>query len=171
MLVRVIRPHGETCDHEQELVEDRGDLIITRFDFLHYRDSLVVRDQLVIANGYHAMLFEFFRPPLEIIAVMDIDGILTGYYCNVGTEPSRIEGGYEVVDLYLDVFVLPDMRYEILDEDEFDEAIEKGWIDEGQASLARETVERIVRDIESGAFPPKTVRDWVRSLSSPDGHG
>jgi predicted RNA-binding protein associated with RNAse of E/G family len=170
VLVRVIRPHGETSDHEQDLVEDRGDLIITRFDFLGLRGPLVVHDQLVISEGYHAMLFEFFHPPLEVVGVTDADGALTGYYCNVNTEPSRIDGGYEIVDLYLDVFVLPDLRYEILDEDEFAEALEKGWIDEEQASLARETVNRVVRDIESGAFPPEVVREWVRSLSGPDRH-
>jgi len=157
VLVRVIRPHGETCDHEQELVEDRGDLIITKFDFLNYR--LIVYDQLVIADGYHALLFEFFHPPLEIIVVTDEDRILTGYYCNVNTEPSRIDGGYEVVDLYIDIFVLPDLRYEILDEDEFQEAIEKGWITEEQVSLARETVARIVKDIETGRFPPRIVQE------------
>lgn len=158
VLVRVIRPHGETSDHEQELVEDRGDLILTKFDFLNYR--LVVHDQLVIADGYHALLFEFFHPPLEIIVVTDEDRILTGYYCNVNTEPSRIDGGYEVVDLYIDIFVLPDMRYEILDEDEFQEAIEKGWITEEQVSLARETVARIVKDVETGRFPPRIVQEF-----------
>jgi predicted RNA-binding protein associated with RNAse of E/G family len=158
VLVRVIRPHGETCDHEQELVEDRGNLIITKFDFLNHR--LAVHDQLVIADGYHALLFEFFHPPLEIIVVTDEDRILTGYYCNVNTEPSRIDGGYEVVDLYLDIFVLPDMRYEILDEDEFQEAIEKGWITEEQVSLARETVARVVKDIETGRFPPRIVQEF-----------
>ena len=158
VLVRVIRLHGETCDHEQELVEDRGDLIITKFDFLNYR--LVVHDELVIADGYHALLFEFFHPPLEIIVVTDEDRILTGYYCNVNTEPSRIDGGYEVVDLYLDIFVLPDMRYEILDEDEFQEAIEKGWITEEHVSLARETVARTIKDIETGRFPPRIVQEF-----------
>lgn len=160
VLVRVIRPHGEISDYEQELVEDRGDLVITRFDFTYYRRPLIVYGQEVLAEGYHALLFEFFDPPLEIIVVTDEDCILTGYYCNVNTEPSRIDGGYEVVDLYLDIFVLPDMRYEILDEDEFQEAIEKDWITEEQVSLARETVARVVKDIETGRFPPRIVQDF-----------
>ena len=160
VLVRVIRPHGETFDHEQELVEDRGDVVITRFDFIDFRRPLIIHGQEVVAEGYRALLFEFFDPPLEIIVVTDKDGNLTGYYCNVNTEPSRVEGGYEIVDLYLDVFVLPDMRYEILDEDEFQEAIERGWITEEQVSLARVTVARIVKDIEAGRFPPKIVQEF-----------
>ena len=160
VLVRVIRPHGETFDYEQELVEDRGDLVITRFDFIDFREPLIIHGQEVVAEGYRALLFEFFNPPLEIIVVTDKDGHLTGYFCNVNTEPSRVEGGYEIIDLYLDVFVLPDMRYEILDEDEFQEAIEKGWITEEQVSLARETVARIIKDIKTGRFPPKIVREF-----------
>lgn len=160
VLVRVIRPHGETFDYEQELVEDRGDLVITRFDFTDFRRPLIIHGQEVVAEGYRALLFEFFDPPLEIIVVTDKDGNLTGYFCNVNTEPSRVEGGYEIIDLYLDVFVLPDMRYEILDEDEFQEAIEKGWITEEQVSLARETVARIIKDIETGRFPPRIVREF-----------
>lgn len=170
VLVRVIRPHGDTSDYEQELVADLGDLIITRFDFSEFRRPLMVQDRLVVDNGYHALLFEFFSPPLEIVAIWDLDGNLTGYYCNINSEPSRIEGGYEVVDLYLDVFVLPDMSYEVLDEDEFAEAIKKGWIDEREASLARETVRRVVHEVESGEFPPEVVRDWIKSRLGPEKH-
>ena len=168
MLVRVIRPHGDTSDYDQDLVADLGNLIITTFDFSEFRRPLVVRDKLVVDNGYHALLFEFFSPPLEIVAIWDLNGTLTGYYCNINSEPSRIEGGYEVVDLYLDVFVLPDMSYEVLDEDEFEEAIEKGWIQEQEASLARETVRRVIQEVESGEFPPEIVRDWIRSRSGPE---
>ncbi|MFQ6107323.1 MAG: DUF402 domain-containing protein [Thermoplasmata archaeon] len=160
MLVRVIRPHGETLDYEQELVEDRGNLIITRFTFFDFGEPLTIDRKVVVADGYEALMFEFFDPPLEILRITDMKGDFTGYYCNINTKPSRIEGGYEIVDLYIDVFVLPDMRFRILDEEEFEAAIREGWISKEQENLARDTVDRIVEDIAAGNFPPDIIRDF-----------
>ncbi|MFQ6128276.1 MAG: DUF402 domain-containing protein [Thermoplasmata archaeon] len=156
----MIRPHGETVEYEQELIEDRGNLVISRFTFNDLKEALVIEGIGVLDNGYQAVLFEFFDPPLEIMKIYDRKGNFTGYYCNVNTKPSRFECGYEIVDLYIDIFVLPDMRYQILDNEEFETAVRKGWISSNQESLARATVDRIAKDIEAGDFPPEVVRDF-----------
>ena len=160
MLVRIIRPHGETFDYDQECVEDRGDLIVTRFTFTDFTKPLIVGGGVVVDEGYRALMFEFFDPPLEIIKVYDHENAFTGYFCNVNTRPHRIEGGYEIVDLYLDIFVLPDLTYEILDEDEFEEAVREGWISEEQAAFAKSTLAKVIDDVEAGNFPPVVVREF-----------
>lgn len=156
----MVRPHGDEVVYEQELVQDADDLVISRFTFFDLKEPLVIGGKEVLANGYEAVMFEFFDPPLEIMKIRDMSGNFTGYYCNINTKPSRFEGGYEIVDLYMDVFVLPDLRYEILDKEEFETAVKKGWLSNEQVSLAKATVDRIIRDIEAGNFPPVVVRDY-----------
>lgn len=160
MILRLIRPPGDVVEYHQELIEDRGNLIVSKFTFEDLDEPTIIEGKEVVANGYRAILFDFFDPPLEIIKIYDRDANLTGYYCNVNTEPSRFEGGYEITDLFIDVFVFPDLRYRILDEEEFETAMRKGWITGEQESLARRTVGKLVSDIKASNFPPAVVRDF-----------
>jgi len=61
------------------------------------------------------------------------DGILKGYYCNVGKPAVIADGQVSYVDLALDLWVTPDGRQQVLDEDEF-ELLE---LDEGTRQQAR----------------------------------
>jgi len=160
VILRLIRPPGDVVEFQQELIEDRGNLIVSKFAFEDLDEPTIMEGREVVANGYHAILFEFFEPPLEILKIYDRDAKLTGYYCNVNTKPSRFEGGYEIIDLFIDVFVFPDMRYQILDEEEFETAVREGWITSEQERLARKTVDRLVADIKARTFPPAVVRDF-----------
>lgn len=48
------------------------------------------------------------------------DGHLKGWYCNI-TRPAKIEPGHiYAIDLELDLVVLPNAEYQVLDEDEFE---------------------------------------------------
>ena len=49
------------------------------------------------------------------------DGELKGYYCNVGKPAQIVDGSVSYVDLALDLWVTPDGRQTILDEDEFED--------------------------------------------------
>lgn len=160
MILRLIRPPGDVVEYHQELIEDRGNLIVSKFTFEDLDAPTIIGGKEVVANGYHAILFEFFEPPLEILKIHDRDANLTGYYCNINSKPSRFEGGYEIIDLFIDVFVFPDMRYEILDEMEFETAVREGWITPEQENLARRTVDRLVTEIKASEFPPEVVRDF-----------
>jgi uncharacterized protein len=47
------------------------------------------------------------------------DGQLRNYYCNVSTPPTFADGILEYIDLDLDLLVWPNLKYSILDRDEF----------------------------------------------------
>lgn len=57
----------------------------------------------------------------NIFQVFAADGTLKGWYCNICKPAIFIDGKIDFVDMVLDVFVYPDGRSLVLDEDEFGE--------------------------------------------------
>ncbi|MFT3745180.1 MAG: DUF402 domain-containing protein [Pyrinomonadaceae bacterium] len=55
----------------------------------------------------------------NIFCFHEPDGTFRNYYCNINMPPTFADGVLDYVDLDVDVVVLPDGRYEILDEDEY----------------------------------------------------
>ncbi len=157
--IRFLRPGKGTTEWAQELVTETSDFILSSFRFDVDR-PLVVDGRMVIASGHSGYLFEMVRENTEIVAVFDPLGRPTGYYVNLNSEPRRFEGGYEVTDWFLDVWVFPDLRYRVLDEDEFGTAVERGVIDPGTAARAREALRRVERAIAARDFPPLAVREF-----------
>ena len=61
------------------------------------------------------------------------DGTFTGYYVNLIT-PVQIDGTtWRMFDLCLDLWIGADGRFQVLDQDEFDEAVDRCWIDPATA--------------------------------------
>lgn len=47
--------------------------------------------------------------------------LLKSWYCNINALPERTSDGYSFIDLDLDIWLYPDLSYDILDEDEYRE--------------------------------------------------
>ena len=87
----------------------------------------------------------------NILHIASPDGRPRGWYCNVAMPAEWNDEGISFVDLYLDLFVHPDGRYTIFDEDEFRE---------GQRELSEDVVARaygalreLIQLAESGSLP------------------
>lgn len=107
---------------------------------------------------YGDIFLEYYLPN-RWFSIWQIGGTyqrpLKGWYCNVCT-PFVLEGGtLTFTDLVLDVFVHPDGRYEVLDEDELVELEEHGaeQLTAGRAAEARAAVGEIVAMVEEQRFP------------------
>ncbi len=73
-------------------------------------------------------------------------------------------------DLCLDLWVDPSGGYVVLDRDEFDEALDRGWIDAETARRARQELDGIAAGIVDESWPPEIVRshdlERVRQLAA-----
>ncbi len=123
---------------------------------------LVIDGEEVMGAGYLVDWFLFKGEPYDIGRVHRPDGIWTGYYVDV-LEPVKWTGAdphslHRLVDLFLDIWISPDGSYQILDEDEFEEAEARGHITPVQAAAARATLASLLAQIDAGTFPPEVVR-------------
>jgi len=153
------RPGVGRTEWTQDLVAETPDFILSSFRFEIDR-PLVVDGKVVIASGYSAYLFEMVGENTEVVAVFDYRGRPTGYYVNLNSEPRRFEGGYEVTDWFLDMWVFPDLRYRVLDADEFEAAVDAGVIDHPTAARARDVLRRLEDALSKRDFPPAPVREF-----------
>lgn len=88
----------------------------------------------------------------NIFQVFRADGLLKGWYCNI-CQPARFSGN-EIfyVDMVLDVFVHPDGRAQVLDEEEFEEKANEVYSAE-DATKARAAVLELLEMVNRMAHP------------------
>lgn len=125
---------------------------------------LEYRGQNVIDDGYWATWFLFKDQPYDIARMYRPDGTWTGYYADVlepvhwdGNDPNSLR---PLVDLFLDLWIAPDGGHEVLDQDEFEAAVERRAITAIQAAQARETLAQMIAGVRNGDFPPQLARDF-----------
>jgi predicted RNA-binding protein associated with RNAse of E/G family len=68
------------------------------------------------------------------------------------------DGSVEITDLFLDLYVAPDLRYKVLDEEELDGALRRGWITEQLYEKARTELGKLISLVKRGDFPPPLVK-------------
>ncbi|MEM2886276.1 MAG: DUF402 domain-containing protein [Thermoproteota archaeon] len=117
--------------------------------------------RIVLDDGYDAVWFVYRGKYHDIGVIKDLEGDFTGYYCDVILPIAGRNGSYEVTDLFLDLWITPDGRAFVLDEDEFEEAVSKNWVSQKVARVAEKELERMIRGVAEGKFPPRLVRDYA----------
>ncbi len=118
----------------------------------------------VLAPTYEIVYFEIFDKWFSIGKIRNLRGEHTGYYCDIVTPPKLSGDWIELTDLFLDLWVSPDLRYRILDEDELEEALKKGWINRQLYEKAKKELWKLIRMVEKGRFPPYLVKELERKL-------
>lgn len=140
-----------------------GESLIALELTLDREEPLVVGGEEVIAHGYRAVWFLAKGQGWDIAAVYRPDGALSGYYVDVlnavywrGADPGTL---LPIVDLFLDLWIWPDGRAGVLDEDEFAEAVDRGWITDQQRDHALRVLAELLEGVHAGTFPPREVRE------------
>lgn len=94
----------------------------------------------------------YFDRWYNVFQVYSKDGALKGWYCNV-TKPAEVhDGELTFVDLALDLWVWPDLRYLVLDEDELDDLVAAGC-DPDDVAGARTALAELIARAEDGTLP------------------
>jgi hypothetical protein len=75
------------------------------------------------------------------------DGDVKGSYCNVCTPVEVFPDAVRYVDLHVDVVKHADGTVEVVDEDELDDAVERGNVSDALAEKALDVAERVARGI------------------------
>jgi len=133
-----------------ELVEWREALVILRGVFNtevdhrklgHIRRGTISYEFFWLDRWYN--IFRFHEP----------EGALRSYYCNVTTPPVLSGITLEYIDLDIDVLADPQLNYEILDMDEFEQRTAELGYTENTVDGALKSLAELVDLIESRSFP------------------
>jgi len=127
-------------------------------------NAVTFDDKVVLAQGYPITYFQFFDKWFTIVKIRNLHWEHTGYYCDIVMPPRVLDDWVELTDLFLDLWVSPDLRYRILDEDELEEALQKGWITRELYMKAKRELKKLTRAVENRKFPPPLVKDLERKF-------
>jgi predicted RNA-binding protein associated with RNAse of E/G family len=145
-------------DLDDDLVYRSKGIIVGKSQ-IRSANSVVFDGKTVMASGYLIAYFEMMRKWFSVGKIRDPSGKHTGYYCDIISPPRLLEdGGIEITDLFLDLWVAPDLRYKVLDEEELENALEKRWITKPLYEKARIELEKLITSVRQGNFPPPLVK-------------
>jgi len=82
-----------------------------------------------------------------------------GYYSDMAMPLRKIGDEYEIIDLFLDIWLKPDGTLLELDLDEFQDAIAKGLITTEQQKFALAAFERVKAEAKQGIYPKHYIKD------------
>jgi predicted RNA-binding protein associated with RNAse of E/G family len=137
---------------------ENNEVSISAFHETSLGRPITARGEVIVDNEFFGILYFFWDEWFNVIRIYDKDLEFKGYYSDIITPVQKTLTVYTATDLFLDFFMFPDGTYVVEDEDEFDDAVEKGLIDEGISRKARVAIEKLTNMAETGEYPPEFVR-------------
>lgn len=153
-------------ERDDEVIADLGDVIVAKSKFEGMLTPLFVNGVKVIDNGYTMIYFAFIGENYDILKIYDREGNFKGLYVDVLAYTKREGNTLEMLDLFLDIFIFPNGKAFLLDEEELEMALNYGLIDKETFDFAYSKAREIMKKFKEGKFPPDVV--WEYSLSSPE---
>jgi predicted RNA-binding protein associated with RNAse of E/G family len=120
---------------------------------------------VVLERGDLFLEWYYFGRWYNIFQIYSTAGELKGWYCNIGMPPELVdEEELHYVDLALDVFVYPDGRHLVLDEDEF-AVLKAETLDPADAAAAERGLAELLEVVTSAALPSRAYEPGFASLA------
>lgn len=148
---------------QQQLLYEDEKVIVTS-QRVKPSSPIVENGITVLGDNYTAIWFVFTDKWYDIGKIYNLNNEWTGYYCDIIQPVIRSSDTYEIVDLFLDLWVSPNGSYEIQDEDEFETAIQEGFISTDLAKKARNALTDLIDEVSSGIFPPEFVNEFTPNI-------
>ncbi len=158
-----LRPPNRRVSVKSQLLEANSDTIVVAHAYSPSK-PVIYSGEIVLDVGYWGIWFLFKNRSFDAGRVYRPDRTWMGYYVDVlepvqwkGSDPSTLE---PITDLFLDLWIAPDGNYMVLDEDELEDAVNRGYLTSKQADHARSVLQELVMATQRGEFPPPVVREF-----------
>ncbi|TDM12245.1 DUF402 domain-containing protein [Macrococcus lamae] len=156
---------------EIRLEDERFDGIVGLVTMQKVKSPLqveVVGKFITVADtGYQWLQLLPKNKPFSITAMYDNYGRPVQYYIDINEQNVIELGEARAHDLFLDVLVLPNGAYELVDEVDLKFALKKGSITKEQYDFAYQTAHQIMNNIQKDFETFKTTIDYCRKKITP----
>ena len=148
-----------------ENIELKDDMILALEPNLIITSWNVLKPRRDISRGVSAY---FIDKGIKVSKVFDNAGQMVYWYCDIiETHYDEKENIYTFNDLLIDVVVYPDGQVEVLDMDEFADAMEQGILSVGTIAHAMRATDDLLHTIYAGEFEKYThyIVDMLKVIS------
>jgi len=146
-----------------EVVDISGDELLFRDEKLLITRWTAIRPRTDFSGG---ISYTFLDGGFKVGRFHDADGGFLFWYCDIiDVEYDAKTDKYTLVDLLVDVKIMPDGTVKVLDADELADAIEKGLVSNLQACSALRKLDEVLRMVYEGKFPPEICKReeyWIK---------
>lgn len=133
-----------------KVLERRAELLILDAAF----EEEVNHTQLgLIRRGTVSIEYYWLDRWYNVFRFLEPDGSVRNFYCNVNMPPALEGGTLTYVDLDIDIVVAPDLSYEVLDLDEFEQNAARYDYPEEVRSKALRALDELQALIQGRAYP------------------
>lgn len=143
------------------MVHRGQDGVVTLLERAGVADRIEIGGRTVLEPASPIVWFTFQDAWHDIGRFHDAAGTFTGLYANILTPVEGIDTtAWRTTDLFLDVWRDPSGTTTVLDLDELEDALRRGWIDEATARRARREAVELTSRSSRGEWPPRIVDAW-----------
>lgn len=136
-----------------EIVDISTDEVVYEDEKMLVTKWFPIKPRVDVGRGVSYTLFE---KGWKISKFYDTNGMFIFWYCDI-IEHEKIDDGYILKDLLVDVKVYEDGSYEVLDEEELEVAYEQDLITEKQKEDAIGKLNELVELIKNKKFPLEEI--------------
>jgi predicted RNA-binding protein associated with RNAse of E/G family len=152
---------SRTTVFRQRLVHREAGCAVTLMERTPLPAPVSAGGRAILEPGAPVVWFTFDDAWHDIGRFHTSGGTFTGFYANVLSPVHFVSPlHWTTTDLCLDVWLDADGDMQLLDQDELDEALRAGWLDDATAARARTEADTIMGGARAGDWPPQIVRDW-----------
>lgn len=147
-----------------ENIELKDDIILDIKPGLIITSWNVLKPRRDISRGVSAY---FTDKGVKVSKVFDNAGQLVYWYCDIiETHYNEQDNTYTFNDLLIDVIIYPDGQVEVVDMDEFADAMEQGILNVGTIAHAMRATDNLLHTIYEGHFDEYThyIDDMLQAL-------
>jgi predicted RNA-binding protein associated with RNAse of E/G family len=151
---------GDPAARADYRAEWLGDAFIERLIWSAPAEPVRLAGVVIAEAGY--VWFRFWMRNLGTVTerFYAADGTPVGTRMNVCTLPVCDEAGCRARDLLLFLWLAPDGRVTVYNEDAFEQAARDGLLTGEQVKFAEAQVRELTAAVARGRFPPSLVRNW-----------
>lgn len=139
-----------------ETVDISGDTLLFRSDELIITRWKAIKPRADFSWG---VSYTFLKDGVKISRFYDASGKFLYWYCDIiDVDYNEITDTFTIIDLLVDVKLMPDGTLILLDADELAEALEKGLITQEQACCSLRKLDSLLKTVYEKNFPPAICR-------------
>jgi predicted RNA-binding protein associated with RNAse of E/G family len=119
--------------------------------------------RVIVDSGYLAIWFVYRDKWYDVGKIYDRARNWVGYYCDIIRPVGKLLRAPTrtnmITDLFLDLWITPEGRSVVMDEDEFENALRQGYLSKKLANQTRREMDSLIRATQAGKFPSPSVQN------------
>jgi predicted RNA-binding protein associated with RNAse of E/G family len=131
-------------------------------NLLHPSEPLIAENSILLDKNFIGVWYCPYKNWHDIAAIYDTQKNFKGYYCDICSPVKKITDGYEITDFFLDLWIFPNGKYIILDQDEFNNAILQRWMNKNQIIKARSELHNLKKKVKTKKYPSSKIKKLIQ---------